>query len=98
MTSGKAGLPQEIFFAQAEGVHAVVPEAGAEDDARDAGQGRGRARGEAAQLVELDGGRHPQLYAELVGRQSQRVQGLFRHFQDYTAHLFTSLNPASVRT
>jgi hypothetical protein len=53
-----ARLLPEVLLTQAEGVHAVVTEAGEEHDARDACQVRGRARREAAHLVELGGRRH----------------------------------------
>lgn len=60
ISSGKARFLLEILGCYPEGVHSVVRESGDKDGTRNAGQGSGGARGQPAQLEELDGRRYPE--------------------------------------
>lgn len=50
MTSAKAGLPLELGFGQAKGIHSKIGQSGQKDYARHAGQARRRAGGQPSQF------------------------------------------------
>src|SRR5579863_66508 len=86
MASGVRQVPPQVVIRVAECSNTVVREADQEKRLRDPGQLGSRARGEAPQLEELDGGGHPQLFAHLSGGDAKGEQRILGDVEQDLAH------------